>query len=65
MRFSFWRWLGIEQPQWDQAQVSVSNDGANWSTIWGNDSEILDSDWVLQQFDISDFADEVPIVYLR
>ena len=65
VRLSFWRWLGVEQPQWDQAEVSVSNDGFNWYTIWANDSEILDLEWVLQQFDISAYADEEPIVYLR
>jgi|GEM_PF-1153860 len=61
----FWRWLGVEGPQYDHAYVRLSTNGTNWTTIWQNPSEITDNAWVQQQFDISGLADGQPTVYLR
>jgi hypothetical protein len=61
----FYRWLGVERNIYDHAYVRISTDGASWTTLWENGSEITDDDWVLQEFDISDFADHQPTVYLR
>jgi hypothetical protein len=61
----FWRWLGVEQPLYDHAYVRVSNNGSTWTTIWENPTEITDSSWTLQEFDISAIADNQPTVYLR
>ncbi|HNS17895.1 MAG TPA: lectin like domain-containing protein [Bacteroidales bacterium] len=65
VRLKFMRWLGVEKPQFDHAYVRVSNDGINWQTIWTNDKEITDNDWVPVEIDISDVADHQPDVYLR
>jgi murein tripeptide amidase MpaA len=65
VRLSFWRWLGVETPTWDHAYVRVSNDGINWVTVWENTGEVTDTQWTLQQFDISAVADDQPTVYLR
>jgi murein tripeptide amidase MpaA len=65
IHLSFWRWLGVELPAYDHAYVRVSTDGANWTTVWENQSEISDSSWILQDIDISAVADDRSTVYLR
>ena len=63
----FWRWLGVESASWDHAQISVSTDNINWTGIWGNwmGSNIIDSAWTQQEYDISAVADNQPTVYVR
>jgi len=65
VRLSFWRWLGVEQPQYDHAYVRVSTNGSTWTTVWQNASEIADTAWTFQAIDISSVADNQPTVYLR
>lgn len=66
VKFSFQRWLGIEPSTWDHANIQVSNDGDDWVTVWQHDGgEILDTEWVYQEFDISTVADGEETVYLR
>jgi C1A family cysteine protease len=65
VRLSFWRWLGVEHPDYDKARIRVSANGADWVVIWENPTEIADTDWVYQEFDISDVADGQPTVYVR
>lgn len=62
---SFYRWLNVESPQYDHAYIEVSNDGSTWNMVWENSSEITDSKWTLQTYDISAFADGQPTVYVR
>ena len=59
------RWLNVEQPRYDHVYLRASNDGANWTTIWENTAEIVDSAWMSQVFDISSVADGQPTLYLR
>jgi len=62
----FWRWLGVESPDYDKASVAVSNDGVNWVTVWQNpNTETADSAWTAMEIDISAVADGRPTVYLR
>jgi hypothetical protein len=61
----FWRWLNVEQPSYDHATIYVSNNGSDWSQVWTNGSEITDSSWSQQEYDISAVADGQPAVYLR
>jgi len=62
----FRRWLGVENDTYDHAYVRVSTNGTTWSTIWQNgSSDVTDSSWQLQEFDISDVADDESTVYLR
>jgi hypothetical protein len=61
----FWRWLGVEVPRYDEALVSVSPDGENWTTVWSNPTEITDSQWTLMDLDISEIADGEETVYIR
>ncbi|MCP4248350.1 MAG: Zn-dependent exopeptidase M28 [bacterium] len=65
VRLNFWRWLGVESPDFDHAYVRASNDGVNWTTVWQNSSEIADVSWTEMDLDISGVADDEPTVYLR
>ncbi len=61
----FWRWLGVEQPDYDHASVAVSVNGADWVTVWENAAEIADTEWTQMDVDISSIADDAETVYLR
>ena len=61
----FWRFLNVEQPDYDHASISVSNDGENFTTIWANDATIEDNSWSQQEIDISSTADGQANVYVR
>jgi hypothetical protein len=61
----FWRWLNVEQPLYDHAYLRVSTNGTSWTTIWENATEITDSSWQQQTFDLSAIADNQATVYLR
>ncbi|MBN1855145.1 MAG: hypothetical protein JW829_20610 [Pirellulales bacterium] len=63
---SFYRWLGIESSINDHASIEVSNDGTNWTTIWGHNSDsCTDKIWIYQEYDISAVADDQPAVFVR
>jgi|GEM_PF-1313264 len=60
----FWKWLGVER--WDYAGVQVSNNGADWITLWDNDATtVSDNAWSQMTFDISGTADRESVVYIR
>ncbi|GJM25095.1 MAG: hypothetical protein DHS20C16_15100 [Phycisphaerae bacterium] len=65
VQLSFWRWLGVEQPIYDEASVQVSNNGSSWTTVWSNTQTIVDAAWQLQMFDISAVADGESAVQIR
>ena len=62
---NFYRWLNVEEPSYDHAYVEVSNNGSSWTTIWQNGTEVTDSSWSVQQFDISAIADGQSTVQVR
>lgn len=64
-RLRFCRWLGVEQPGYDKASVSISTNGTDWTTLWQNPAIIADLEWMDIEYDISDIADNQPTVYLR
>jgi parallel beta-helix repeat protein len=62
----FMRWLGVESSYFDNASIEVSNDGANWTTVWGNSADAMcDGQWVSVIYNISAVADLQPAVYIR
>jgi hypothetical protein len=66
----FQRWLAVDRPVYgastqDQAFISVSTDGNEFTTIWQNPARILDRSWQAQEFDLSSLVDGEPTVYLR
>jgi hypothetical protein len=64
---SFRRWLGVERSQYDFARFQVSNDGSTWTTLFTNSvsTSLNETSWSLQEYDISDIADNQATVYLR
>ena len=61
----FWRWLGVEQSNFDHAYVRVSNNGATWVTVWQNSASVTDGSWTQCVYDISAVADNHATVYVR
>lgn len=61
----FWRWLGVESPEYDHAYVRVSSNGVDWVDVWANEDYVEDDSWVQQSFDISSVADNQWQVYIR
>ena len=61
----FWRWLGVEIPDYDHAYIRVSNNGADWVTVWANPVEVSDSHWTEVSYDLSAVADGQATVYVR
>ena len=61
----FMRWLGVEKPQYDHAYVRISTNGTTWNIVWENAAEMADSNWIPNQLDISEYADNESTVYLR
>ncbi|HUU23324.1 MAG TPA: C25 family cysteine peptidase, partial [Phycisphaerae bacterium] len=50
----YWRWLGVEDDEWDQATIEVSADGGPWIAVWSNGADaISDTAWVPETVDIS------------
>ena len=62
---SFQRWLGVEQSSYDHAYVRISTDGSTWHDIWTNASTLSDDAWTYVEYDISEWADAQPTVFLR
>lgn len=64
---SFQRWLGVEEGAYDQASISVSTDGIEWTTVWENPSgEPLDGGaWVEQSVDIGAWVDGAQAARIR
>ncbi len=66
VKLSFYRWLGVERSYYDHAYLRISTNGSSWTTVWQNpDAETYDGQWVLYEYDISQFADGEPAVYLK
>ncbi len=65
VKLTFYRWLGVEQAIYDHAYIRISNNGSTWYNVWQNSGTIYDGAWVYQEFDISTYADDKPVVYLR
>ena len=65
VHLKFWRWLGVEQPNYDHAYVRASNDGENWTSVWENPTEITDYSWTQINLNISEIANNQPTVYIR
>jgi hypothetical protein len=65
IQLSFMRWLGVETSTYDHAYIRISTDGINFTTIWENGGEVTDNSWVEVSYDISQYADNEPSVYIR
>ena len=62
----FWRWLNVDWLPWVSAKVEVSNDDANWVTLWENAHvEIADDAWNHWELDSAPVTDGQPTVWIR
>lgn len=61
----FNRWLGVESATWDHARFQISTNGTNFTTIWENTTTMMDTSWQSLVYDLSQYADFQPVVYLR
>lgn len=62
---SFWRWLGIEKSTYDHAYLQAY-DGTSWVTVYENgSSDINETAWGLQEYDVSAVADSNPNFQVR
>ncbi|MBX9656016.1 S8 family serine peptidase [bacterium] len=63
---SFRRWLGVQSSTFDRATIQVSNNGTSWTTIYTNPTtNLVETSWSLQSYDISSVADNKSTVYVR
>jgi len=60
----FARWLNSDEPGYVSSKVEVY-DGVQWHIIWENSDFIMDNDWQLIEYDISEFVDNRENVYVR
>ncbi|MGI6459734.1 MAG: M6 family metalloprotease domain-containing protein [Candidatus Hydrogenedentales bacterium] len=68
LNLTFRRWLGVERT--DNAVIEISNDNTAWHQVWQNppDMDITDGGagaWALVSYDISEYADSKPTVWIR
>jgi hypothetical protein len=62
---SYYQWLGVERNSYDHVYFQV-NDGGNWVTLFENGgSNIDESAWSEQVFDVSAYADSNPSFQIR
>ncbi len=59
---SFWRWLTVEEGEFDQARIFVND-----TEIWSNpvDKHLIDHYWVHCVYDISDIVRENPLIQVK
>lgn len=65
IKLKFARWLNTDDPSYVTTKVEVSNDGANWHTLWVNTVTITDSNWQVVEYDASETADNEEAVSFR
>lgn len=66
VQVAFMSWLNIDSSDYAQCQFEISTNGADWTVLWNNTPDpITDSEWQKMEFDISEFAEDNPTVYLR
>ncbi len=65
VQMRFYRWLGVEDDSYDHAYLQVYN-GTSWVTIYENgSSDINESAWSEQFYDVSLYADNNPDFQIR
>jgi probable HAF family extracellular repeat protein len=66
MKVSFMSWLNIDSSDYVRCRFEVSANGTDWVVLWNNNFEpITDENWSKMEFDISEYADDNPSLYLR
>jgi hypothetical protein len=62
----FWRWLGVESSEYDEAGIEVSTDMSTWTPVWTHSGVAISDDaWAQFEYDLSAVADGQSTVYVR
>jgi hypothetical protein len=62
----FWRYVNVQNNNYDQAKIYVSNDGTNWTQLWEKPMfDSTDNHWTQVFFDISSVAANQGSVYIK
>jgi len=56
LTLTYYRWLGVEQSQYDHAYFQVYN-GSSWVTLFENSSTVDEAAWSEQTYSVSTYAD--------
>jgi hypothetical protein len=64
-RLVFQRWLNFAGAPYAFANVELSTDGVAWTEIWRNSREVLENQWVQQEYDVAAWADGSQSVWVR
>jgi len=66
IKLKFARRLNTDTSDYTDARIEVSNDGANWITIWNNPiTPVTDNSWTMVEYDMGHVADGRESVYIR
>ncbi|MBN2054543.1 hypothetical protein JW905_06450, partial [bacterium] len=65
-RLTFKRWLAVDEHGMDEACVAISTDGVSWDQLFQNpNSNFYEYRWADVRYDIGQYADGEPEVYIR
>ncbi|MCX8063758.1 MAG: PASTA domain-containing protein [Candidatus Hydrogenedentes bacterium] len=63
---SFYRWLGIEDSDYDHARIDISTNGTDWIKIWEHtDGSFQENRWTYCSYNISNYANQSPLLIIR
>lgn len=63
LRLRFARWLRLSNG--DTAQLQISTNGVNWTTIWSTSAAVMDNAWQQMEYSLPESANHCPAVQLR
>jgi hypothetical protein len=64
-RLGFWRWLGVEESDYDHAVLSVQVAGGSWTTLYENSGAEDDGAWVYVEYNLPEEANGASEVRFR
>jgi len=65
LQLRFWRWLGVEHPDYDHASIRVSADGMIWYEVWANQDEVADTEWTEVTYPLPEAVFRTETLYLQ
>jgi predicted amidohydrolase len=67
IRLKFARWLNTDESNYVAGKIELSDDGADWTTIWEHTGtlDITDDSWRIMEYDVHTLADRQPTIYVR
>lgn len=67
VQFAFSRWLNTDYPPYVKATVDISTNGAEWTTVWSNEEDVViaENSWSEFAMDVDAVADGAETFYIR